>query len=628
MANNIIPVKIEFGGVDNITPILGSMNVKIQGLGKKFETLNTVAKNISFTSAITAMTVFSDKLHNLSSHIISGFNEEIESYSTVQDNLNRIHSLFGAEADWKFFKNLNKELTETSEKTRHTKAELSDLAFLIARSGDVYKNGDNFFDAFKQSILLTDAGKGEFNSETAFKFLNSQSNIFQTKKNNIKLSDQVNQSLLAKDLAGMDLVDMDYYQQQFGAMLGISSNANLANFLALEGLLTKHDLKGEKGGTAMRNIFQAFVPTIDSRMLSDDMKQKYANSGIALDFSNKGRNAILAKLGITKDTAFTKDGKLKISILDDFVNSYQKIDPKERLSYIRQIFGKQGLSAGLTLVNYLQEYKKLRDDISNPSLFNNFSNVQADSSRNTLASKITEAKNAWDNFKIGILDGTTGQALSNLVDGFKNIADNAKNMDDDTKSALGILGVGATGIFAISDKLMPVLMTIKLLKEGFTSLIALSAVWNSVLLVNPIFLAIAGIAAFAYLISNLIDESEKQIKIDEAKKIEDTDKKQFDALYTPQEKEVLFRKNMAGTIGNEEVMPTKDNLVHLLKQTKENKNQESISNIINNYNQNLNGKSNIDININGLPPGSKVIQKTQNMAPANMKLGILGGSLQ
>src|SRR6185312_10837479 len=124
MANNIIPVKIEFGGVDNITPILGSMNVKIQGLGKKFETLNTVSKNISFTSAITAMTVFSDKLHNLSSHIISGFNEQIESYSTVEDNLNRIHSLFGEEADWKFFKNLNKELTETSEKTRHTKAEL------------------------------------------------------------------------------------------------------------------------------------------------------------------------------------------------------------------------------------------------------------------------------------------------------------------------------------------------------------------------------------------------------------------------------------------------------------------------------------------------------------------------
>ncbi len=264
-------------------------------------------------------------------------------------------------------------------------------------------------------------------------------------------------------------------------------------------------------------------------------------------------------------------------------------------------------------------------------MYNNFSEIQAGSSRNTLAAKITEAKNSWDNFKISILDGATGEALSNLVDGFKNMADSAQNMDGGVKSAIGILGIGATGIFAISDKLMPIFVTIKLLPEVFSSLISLSSVLYLALLpilTNPVFLALAGIGAVGYLVYKAYDEHEKETKENEIKKQEEVEENQLNALYTPQEKQVMFRKNMAGIIGNDEAIPTKDNLAHILRQKKEMKSQESIANIISNYNQNLNGKSNIDINIKNLPPGSTVVQKTQNMPPANMKVGLLGGSLQ
>ena len=643
MANSTIPVEIKFGGVDNVSPILGNINLKLSGISQKLSNTDALAKRLTFATTISALTLVTDKLRQSA----IGFNKyltgSIDSYSNIHDNINRISLLTGEAGKTDFFDNINKKLEKTSTISKHTKSELSDLSFLISRSGEIYKDKKYFNDAFDQSVIFSDAGKNEFSSETAFQFLNSQSNIFQTRKKNISMADQDNLTLFAKDKAGMNLTDMDYFQQQVGAVMGIATNADMAKFFALEGILSRHDLKGEKGGTGARNFIEALIPTIDSNSLSEEAKKKYKDSGIALDFSNKGRNAVLAKVGITRENAFDKDGNFNIGIIGEFVKKLNSYSKKDRIPLIKQLFGKTGLAAALTLTTYHKEYEELLKTISDPKLYKTFAIDQANASRNTLSSKIKESQNAWDNFKISILDAGTGDTLSTLTDKFKDLAFSVQGLSDDSKNMIGILGVGTYGFVETCAKLMPVLVTIKLLKDGIKSLTVLTTVWNFVTSLNPLVwiigaaaLAVGALGFAIYQVSNNYDDFSKNIE-ETNKKIlpkfvtdiiyPDEKQKQFDALYTPEQKQDLYKKNMMQSQFGNSVVPTQENLADLINKKKKDKHEQSLADIFNNYNQNKNSALDINVKVDA-PQGTKVIQKSKNIPPANLKLGLMGGSLQ
>ncbi|MES2614575.1 MAG: phage tail tape measure protein, partial [Bdellovibrionota bacterium] len=464
-----------------------------------------------------------------------------------------------------------------------------------------------------------------------------------------KLTDQI---VLARDNGTAQYQDIKEGFKYAAPTWGALTNATPADYLAFIAQLSNHGITGSTAGTALRRLPLQFVESLDKSTLmrlengaDDDLKNTLQ------DFKSNKQNAILKILGLNyEDISDKKTHKIDLfKALKQINTALPKLSQKDQTSVLSQLFGKEALSTGLTAIRFMDEIVKTVDLVKNHS--EGKAQEFANSTRNTLSSKIKESQHAWENFKISILDSGTGETLSNLTDKFKGLAGSVQGLSDTSKSMIGILGVGTYGFVEMCAKLMPVLVTLKLLKDGISSIITLTAVWNFVTALNPLVwiigAAILALGALGYAIYDIshnykefgknIEETNRRIlppfmsdKIFGNKnKQDEIDEKQLDAFYTPEQKNKLKEDFSRQYFLNGSVAPNKDNLADILKNSQRKNKEQELSQILEKYNQNrLESSAKIDINVNGLPAGSNVIQKTKNTQTPNVKLGLIGGSLQ
>ncbi|MES2615434.1 MAG: phage tail tape measure protein [Bdellovibrionota bacterium] len=645
MASQNIPVKIEFGGVDNVSPILGNITLRLSGVNKKIEKTNELAKKISFASTLTALTLVSQRLSQFSSSFNGYLTSSIDNYSNVTDNLNRVSILLEKKPSDTFLSGLKNQWRELAEVSTMSASEISDVSKDIVNSG--VRDTDTISKFINLAVLLADASKRELGATEAFSLLNEFKNSFDLKNADLaKLTDQI---VLARDNGTAQYQDIKEGFKYAAPTWGALTNATPADYLAFIAQLSNHGITGSTAGTALRRLPLQFVENLDKSTLmrlengaDDDLKNTLQ------DFKSNKQNAVLKILGLNYEDISDKETH-KIDLfkaLKQINTALPKLSQKDQTSVLSQLFGKEALSTGLTAIRFMDEIVKTVDLVKNHS--EGKAQEFADSTRNTLSSKIKETQHAWENFKISILDSGTGETLSNLTDKFKGLAGSVEGLSDTSKSMIGILGVGTYGFVEICAKLMPVLVTLKLLKDGLSSIITLTTVWNFVTALNPLvwiigaaILALGALGYAIYDISHNYKEFGKNIEETNRRILpkfitdkiygnqEQEDEKQLNAFYTPEQKnklkEGLYRNNFL----DGSVTPNKDNLADILKNSQRKNKERELSQIFENYNQNrLESSAKIDINVNGLPAGSNVIQKTKNMQTPNVKLGLIGGSLQ
>ena len=86
MANNNIPVKIEFGGVDNISPVLGTITLKMGKLTTATTNLEKSVKKINFASLMTMSSQINGELQKFSSKFNGILTGSIVDSSNIEDN--------------------------------------------------------------------------------------------------------------------------------------------------------------------------------------------------------------------------------------------------------------------------------------------------------------------------------------------------------------------------------------------------------------------------------------------------------------------------------------------------------------------------------------------------------------
>lgn len=642
MANNNIPVKIEFGGIDQISPVLGTINLRLGNLTKTTEKLSFSLKKITFASIMTMGTQVSSELQKFSSKFNGILSSSIDDSSNMEDNLNRVRILLDKKPSDNFLGGLKNQWKELSEISTMSSSEISDV------SKDIVNSGEHNFKAIqtltKLSILIADASKKELSAREGFETLNEFRNTFRINSDNLKsLADII---VYGKDQGNANFHDILESFKYAAPVLAATTNANPAQFIALAETLSQHGITGSTMGTALRKIPIQLVPNMNKNSIKKLEENGLDSEAELAKILDKGHNGVLQKLHLDiKNITDPNSGMI------DLIKSFQilrkniaKYSPAEQLSLLKQLTGTEALSTGTTLVNFLDDFiLKYNDILKN---YNGKAQELANSTRQTLRSEITQTKQAWDNLKISILDSSTGDSLKAINNLMKGLADSLQVLPKPLKDFVGFIGLSAYGIVQLSSALAPVMMTlyfmantfkiiagmslftaiiseIGLVITAFKTLTSVTAIWNVLSAANPYVMLFMAISTAVLLVINNFDwfkEKFFQVYNFIAPKIQFLIDK-FNEFNTWFEKKLGIDSAHQNTDKNSNLVNSneydyrKDDFFHPEKWHFPNLFKKE------------NAQVDIKVKFEGAPQGTKVIQKTKNAPPANVKLGYLGGSL-
>ncbi len=662
MANSNIPIKIEFGGIDNVTPILGSLALKFNGITKQIETLNKTTHKLSLTADFIKLKEMTNLFRDFSSQIKGVVTSAIDDFSNIDDNIGRIGILLEKSPSDNFLGGLKKQWRDLSEISTMSASEISDVSKDVVNAGN--RNEETISKLTKLSVLVADASKREMNATESFAMLNEFKSSFNLK--NEQLDEIADQISFGKDHGKASFHDIHEGFKYAAPTWGALTNATPADYLAFNAVLSSHGIQGSSVGTALRRLPVQFVEKLDKKTLTalqnnaDPEMQKTLE-----DFKTNAHNSVLKILGL-KFNDISDESHKKIDILKAvglIKKNIVKLNPDKQIAVLQKLFGQEALSTGVTALQFMDEIERLVEEIKTKS--SGKAEDLANKTRNTLKSEIIKTKNAWENFKISILDSGTGEALKYLSKKFRDVAHDANELSASTKLTIGAVGTSAYVFSEVAEKLMPILVSIKLIKDGLKGLTILTTAWNAACALNPLVWIIGGtlvaIGALSYGIYKLTDDfdgfkksldetakstlpkfiSDKIYKAKELNKNESI----YSSLFTNDEKQIAFSKNILDSYSGGKIFGktplSNDNSIEanklpdILSKYKKESSAKNIASIINSYNQkslnindgtNKNGKSDITISFKNPPEGLKIVQQTKDMSPINIKIGTLGAN--
>jgi len=639
MSSKNIPVKIEFGGVDNITPVLGSINLRISDMTKKFDVLNQTTKKIDFKSRLMSGVLIAQNMRQFTSGMRQAATSSIQDMSNIEDNINRLGILMHKEGDTKFFESQKKQWRELSQVSRYTQSEISDVAKEIANSG---VHDEDFMRKLTDlSIKLADASKNELSAVEAFQTLNEFKNTFKIKAHDLgTLTDKI---VYGKDQGTASYHDILEGFKYAAPVVSSVTNAKTDEFMALNAVLANHGIKGSVLGTALRRLPIQLMPSLDKKFLSQMELENGKEVTDIIKGMSGGHNELLKMLHLTPDKIQSEDGKIDLNkALIQMKSSVEKYTPSEQATIMKQLFGQEAISTGMTLKNFLDDYFNILEKVKTQS--SGKSDLLANSTRNTLASKIEQSKNAWQNFKISVMDAELNDFLKGVLDQFKGLLVSLNALSPSTKSFIGGLGLLGYGMTELSAKIMPLMLNLYLMYAFFTSSAFLAGL-NAVTLgiralsvsllsfaANPYVWLIAGIlvalAAIGYGIYKIYENWEK---------IKDSFQNGFEKFVSFISKPIERLKEFIGLVEKINIGDPFDKLKNGVSKsweaikhkveidTKEVKISDRVSGVAKENRENK-GSADITLSFNNLPQGTSIIQKTKNMNPVNLSVGKLGAS--
>ncbi len=628
MANSNIPVKIEFGAVDNITQVLGTINLRLGNITKSCAVMDKTFKKLSFSSIMMMSTQLNQELQKFSTKFSGILSGSIDDASNMEDNLTRVSILLGKKPSDNFFGTIKKQWKELAEVSTMSASEISDVSKDIVNSG--IKKDEEVIELTTRSVLLADASKRELSASEAFSLLNEFKNSFGLNIKDIPaLADKI---VYARDHGMANFSDIKEGFKYAAPTWGALTNSKPEDYLAFVSELSNHGITGSTAGTSLRRLPLLFTKNLDKNTLlhlknsgDEDLKKTLE------DFSSNKHNTVLNALGINFDSIKTEDktsNKIDLfKALKVVEQNLPKLKIEDQNAVIQQLFGQEALSTGITAIRFMEKITAIVNEVKNHSQGKALQ--LANSTRNTLRSEIIQTKHAWDNFKISVLDSSTGDGLKYINKLMKSLAQNLQTMPSPMKNFIGYTGLAAYGITELSSALAPVMMTlyfmastfkiiagmslfstllseIGLVINCFRSLTVITAVWNTLCAVNPYVLLFMAISSAILLVINNLDWLKDKFKIV--------------ADYIEAKLSVFKAWMHAGNFPNS-IENNNTNLERNYNNT-----QASSYPLFTKQNQN----SSVDINVkfDSMPQGTKVVQKTKNIPPANLKLGFLGGSLQ
>ncbi|MBX9838436.1 MAG: phage tail tape measure protein [Silvanigrellaceae bacterium] len=660
--NSNIPVKIEFGGIDNVSTVLGNITLKLGGLNTKLDKTNELVNKTKFYAKISAFNSIIQNATHTADNVSNSIKSIIHDTSNIEDNINRLGILLNKKGDTKFFDEQKKQWRELSVISSHTQSEISDVAKEIVNSG--VHNEEDLNALTNLSLKLADASKNDLTSLEAFTTINEFKNTYKIKAEDLSLlTDKI---VYGKDQGTAGFHDILEGFKYASPVLSAVTNGSPDEFLALNAVLANHGIKGSNLGTALRRFPVQLVPKINSKFLKNIEATDGKEVSDIIKGMSGGHNNLLNFLGLTPDKITDEKGKIDLNkALILIKNNLEKYSITEQTGLIKQLFGQEAISAGITLKEFLNDYFEKLNKIKNESLGK--ADELSDSTRNTLEAKIKETKNAWDNFKISILQSGLDQTLNSYTDCFKDMLVYLNDMPPIFKQTLGITGLIGYGFIEVNAKLLPIILNLYLIHGLVTSasfiaafgtirttiygIAAATSAWTAATLANPMTWIAAGIAVgFGLLIlyidriilhwDYLKDKSKESIDF-----MRDYFKKFCDdiTLFFSKPEEAIKNlskhfKEYLGFVYHSNVKTLKtitgideDPILEKQKTTREAKEMLADRNRINwtvpDYLMNKSGKqakSEINLNINNAPEGSKIIQKAQGMPPVNIKMGVLG----
>ena len=263
MANNNIPVKIEFGGVDNISPVLGTITLKMGKLTTATTNLEKSVKKITFASLMTMSSQINGELQKFSSKFNGILTGSIDDSSNIEDNLTRVRILLDKKPSDNFLGGLNKQWKELAEVSTMSASEISDVSKDIVNSG--VRKDSTISEFTKLSVLLADASKRELNATEAFTLLNEFKNSFGLKENELAgLADKI---VFARDHGKAKYEDIKEGFKYAAPTWGALTNATPSDYLAFNAELSNHGITGSVAGTALRRLPLLFTKTLDKSAL-------------------------------------------------------------------------------------------------------------------------------------------------------------------------------------------------------------------------------------------------------------------------------------------------------------------------------------------------------------------------
>jgi TP901 family phage tail tape measure protein len=639
VANNNIPVKIEFGGIDQISPVLGSITLRIGKLTKSTENLGLSLKKITFATMMTMGAQLNSQLQNFSSKFNGILSGSIENASNIEDNLNRVRILLDKKPSDNFLGGLNKQWKELAEVSTMSASDISDVSKDIVNSG--VRKESTISQFTKLSVLLADASKRELSATEAFSLLNEFKNSFSLKAEDLpSLADKI---VYARDHGTAGYSDIKEGFKYAAPTWGALTNATPDEYLAFNAELSNHGITGSVAGTALRRLPLLFTKSLDKSTLLRLEKGADADlQGTLEDFKSNKHNTILKALGIDFNSIKTNEKASNKIDLFKALKAVQLNLPKLKIedqnAVIQQLFGQEALSTGLTAIRFMDNITNIVDLVKNHS--QGKAEELANSTRNTLRSQINQTKQAWDNLKISILDSSTGESLKFITNQMKRLADHLQGLPDSMKNFVGYIGLSAYGVVELSTALAPVMMTlyfmantfkiiagmslfkaimseIGLVITSFRTLTSLTALWNALSAVNPYVLLFMAISTAVLLVINNFDwlkakfmdaynyiQPKIQYLLDKIKEFYEwtTHKLGFNSQ----------KENNSPVVQNSSLGPI----------------QYSEKWKFPNFTKTQNSEVDIKVKFEGMPQGTKVIQKTKNAPPANFKMGYLGGHMQ
>jgi TP901 family phage tail tape measure protein len=657
-----IPVKIEFGGVDNVSPIFGTINLRLGNLNKQMQKTNEIAEKINFKAKIIAIDAIVKNLKQYSDAMSASAKSTIHDISNIEDNVNRLGILLHRKGDTKFFDDQKKQWRELSEISTHTQSEISDVAKEIVNAG-VHSEKD--LNALTNlSLKLADASKNDLSSLEAFTTINEFKNTYKIKAEDLPiLTDKI---VYGKDQGTASYHDILEGFKYAAPVLSAVTNAKPDEFLALNAVLANHGIKGSNLGTALRRLPVQLIPKMNAKFLKKLEKSDGKNVADIVKGMSGGHNQLLKMLGLTADKITDKEtGKIDMSkALILIRDNLKKYTPLEQTGLVKQLFGQEAISTGMTLKEFLNDYFEKLEKIKNKSVGK--ADELSKSTRNTLESKLTQTKNAWDNFKISVMQSGVDKRIGWLADHFKKMLQYLDEIDPKFKRIIGATALIGYGFIEVNAKLMPLLLNLYIIHGLLTSakvitylglirnLIKAVAMaswsWAASILTNPLTWIILGIiAAFTALIFTFrsIILHWNYLKIQSKKDmdfIRDYVKKFTDDLAGFFEHPIDAMKKLFNHLKEFGKYGLKSNIKILKVLTgideddthdderiiKEEETAKAGKNFfVPDYmlRAGIPGKSEINLNINNAPEGSKVIQKTKDMPPIKIQLGQMGAAL-
>ena len=534
MANNNIPVKIEFGGVDNISPVLGTITLKMGKLTTATTNLEKSVKKITFASLMTMSSQINGELQKFSSKFNGILTGSIDDSSNIEDNLNRVRILLDKKPSDNFLGGLNKQWKELAEVSTMSASEISDVSKDIVNSG--VRKDSTISEFTKLSVLLADASKRELNATEAFTLLNEFKNSFGLKENELAgLADKI---VFARDHGKAKYEDIKEGFKYAAPTWGALTNATPSDYLAFNAELSNHGITGSVAGTALRRLPLLFTKTLDkSALLRLEKVNDPELKNTLEDFKSNKHNTVLSALGINFDSIRTGDKNSNKIDLFKALKAVQLNLPKLKIedqnAVIQQLFGQEALSTGITAIRFMDNITNIVDLVENHS--KGKAQELANSTRNTLSAKIKEAQHAWDDFKLSILDGGTSENLKSITNLMGNLNQKLQTLPKPVQSFIGYLGLSTYGIVELASALAPVMMTlyfmsatfkiisgmslftaimseIGLVINCFRSLTVITSVWNAISTANPYVFLFMAISAAVLLVINNFDWFKEKFK--------------------------------------------------------------------------------------------------------------------